>query len=139
MKRRILSIVLALSLAFALLPFGALAAEDLKPYAAVLEPLGPDVCGAYYDLDGDGTPELILLVPENDSCAAVVCTLSGGKAVQLLHESFSLGNEKLTLLHGERGELFLHKDQTCHMPFTASHAQGRRNVSHSGHSDLKGF
>ena len=107
MKKRILSITLALLLVFALLPFGAMAAADLKPYAEVLEPLAADVCGAYEDLDGDGTPELLLLVPEQASYAAEVYTISGGKAVRLLHESFSLGNEKLSLHHGERGEVFL--------------------------------
>ena len=80
MKKRILSMTLALVMVLALLPFAALAAEDydLSPYAEVLEGAGADVFGTYYDLDGDQSPELLLTRGDAESFAVDIYTLADG-------------------------------------------------------------
>ena len=80
MKKRMLSMTLALVMVLALLPFAALAAEDydLSPYAEVLEGAGADVFGTYYDLDGDQSPELLLTRGDAESFAVDIYTLADG-------------------------------------------------------------
>ena len=66
MKKRILSLALVLLLAFALLPFGAFAADefDFSAYTDTIRTFmngkRGDIYGAFADFDQDGTPELIL-------------------------------------------------------------------------------
>ena len=68
MKKRILSITVALMMVLALLPFGALAAEgedyDLSAYAddikEIMNGLEGTVYGTFADLDQDDLPELIM-------------------------------------------------------------------------------
>ena len=93
MKKRILSITLALMMVLALLPFGALAAEDydLSPYAEVLEPLGADVYGTYFDLDGDQSPELILTQGDSESFVLNIYTLADGAAVRIFNQGMVVG------------------------------------------------
>ena len=93
MKKRILSITLALMMVLALLPFGALAAEDydLSPYAEVLEPLGADVYGTYFDLDGDQSPELILTQGDSESFVLNIYTLADGAAERIFNQGMVVG------------------------------------------------
>ena len=93
MKKRILSMTLALVMVLALLPFAALAAEDydLSPYAEVLEGAGADVFGTYYDLDGDQSPELILTRGDAESFAVDIYTLADGAAKKIFNMGFVVG------------------------------------------------
>ena len=93
MKKRMLSITLALLMVLALLPFGALAAEDydLSPYAAVLEGLGADVYGTYFDLDGDKSPELLLTQGDGNSFNVSVYTLADGAAARIFNQGIVTG------------------------------------------------
>ena len=69
MKRRVLSIALVLLLAFALLPFGAFAAdtEDFSPYTNLIRQLMEEkdepFYGTFFDFDGDGQSEMIVASP----------------------------------------------------------------------------
>ena len=66
MKKRVLSIALALLMVLALLPFGALAAEEpiTAPYAAALRQIRDEginaSSGLFVDLDDDSVPELLI-------------------------------------------------------------------------------
>ena len=93
MKKRILSITLALMMVLALLPFGAMAAEDydLSPYAEVLEPLGADVYGTYFDLDGDQSPELLLTQGDSESFVLNIYTLADGAAERIFNQGMVVG------------------------------------------------
>ena len=93
MKKRILSMTLALVMVLALLPFAALAAEDydLSPYTEVLEGAGADVFGTYYDLDGDQSPELILTRGDAESFAVDIYTLADGAAKKIFNMGFVVG------------------------------------------------
>ena len=93
MKKRILSITLTLMMVLALLPFGALAAEDydLSPYAAVLEGLGADVYGTYCDLNGDKSPELIVTQGDGNSFNVSVYTLADGAALRIFNQGIVTG------------------------------------------------
>ena len=93
MKKRILSITLALMMVLALLPFGALAAEDydLSPYAAVLEGLGANVYGTYFDLNGDKSPELLLTQGDGNSFNVSVYTLADGAALRIFNQGIVTG------------------------------------------------
>ena len=93
MKKRMLSITLALMMVLALLPFGALAAEDydLSPYAAVLEGLGADVYGTYCDLNGDKSPELIVTQGDGNSFNVSVYTLADGAALRIFNQGIVTG------------------------------------------------
>ena len=93
MKKRILSMTLALVMVLALLPFAALAAEDydLSPYAEVLEGADADVFGTYYDLDGDKSPELILTRGDAESFAVDIYTLADGAAEKIFNMGFVVG------------------------------------------------
>ena len=121
MKKRIWSILLVLCMALALFPFGALAANGLEGYAEVLNPYYAEVLnpyhdakdavyGTYYDLSGDGSPELILIAPDGGVFAMDVYTLENGAAKQIAHEYFSFEQEEpdysyLGLLRGTDGSL----------------------------------
>ena len=67
MKKRILSISLALLMIFALLPFGALAAESFAPFNMLMRQVVYEtdgaVYGTFFDFDGDGRSEIILARP----------------------------------------------------------------------------
>ena len=93
MKKRILSITLAVLLVLALLPFGALAAEDydLSPYAAVLESFGANVYGTYCDLNGDKSPELIVTQGDGNSFNVSVYTLADGAALRIFNQGIVTG------------------------------------------------
>ena len=93
MKKRILSITLALIMVLALLPFGALAAEDydLSPYAEALEPLGADAYGTYIDLNGDKSPELIVTQGDGNSFNVSVYTLADGAAARIFNQGIVTG------------------------------------------------
>ena len=93
MKKRILSMTLALVMVLALLPFAALAAEDydLSPYTEVLEGAGADVFGTYYDLDGDQSPELLLTRGDAESFAVDIYTLADGAAKKIFNMGFVVG------------------------------------------------
>ena len=95
MKKRLLCLLLALVLCAALLPFGALAAEeDLTPYAAVLEDAMKNDADAerfgeamFFDLDAAAPREMILVrCPEYAAHAVLeVWTIKSGKAERVLH------------------------------------------------------
>ena len=69
MKKRILSITLAVLMVLALLPFGALAAdtEDFSPYTNLIRQLMEEkdepFYGTFFDFDGDGQSEMIVASP----------------------------------------------------------------------------
>ncbi len=69
MKKRILSIALALLMVLALLPFGALAAEkeDFSAYEKLIGQLMYEskgtIYGTFFDFDNDGQSELIVIRP----------------------------------------------------------------------------
>ena len=79
MKKRILSIILAVLMVLALLPFGALAANqnDLSVFVETLkqklDQISPPVFGTFFDLDQDGTLEMIL----TGSGQIYICTSTG--------------------------------------------------------------
>ena len=70
MKKRALSLTLALLMLLAVLPFGALAAEDFGPYEPLMRQTMYEtdeaVYGTFFDFDGDGQSEIILLIPGKD-------------------------------------------------------------------------
>ena len=94
MKKRLLSLLMALCLCAALLPFGALAAaEDLTPYVSVLENARRNDADAdhfgeamFFDLDDAAPRELILVHCPEDAAHAVleVWTIRSGKAERLM-------------------------------------------------------
>ena len=83
MKKRVLTLLLALLMVCALLPFGALAA-DLSPYDdLIMNSATTSDIGMLRDMDGNGTEELIMVLGDEDLVAQVY-TISGGQAKQLL-------------------------------------------------------
>ena len=81
MKKRILSLSLALLMLLALLPFGAFAAEenDYTPYVKLLRILQGEARGTIYggfaDFNGDGISELVLTYPKQNQEILDVWTL----------------------------------------------------------------
>ena len=73
MKKRLLSIVLALLLALTLLPFGAAAAEDLSPYEGLLRQTLYETwgmgSGLFFDFDDADPFELVFARPAKDGSA----------------------------------------------------------------------
>ena len=110
MKKRIWSILLVLCMALALFPFGALAANGLEGYAEVLNGyFDPergrggksiaeqhDCYGTYFDVDGDGSLELVLVAPNPsmpDTYALDIFKLQDGEAKLVSHRYFLFAGE----------------------------------------------
>ena len=76
MKKRLLSIVLALLMALTLLPFGAAAAEDLSPYEGLLRQTLYETWGMgyglFFDFDDADPFELVFARPAKDGSAPKV-------------------------------------------------------------------
>ena len=92
MKRRILSITLALMLAFALLPFGAMAVDRpvTAPYKSILKSIlgqsSGNADGLFVDLNGDDVPELLVAYEFYDgSRGTAFYTIENGRAKWLLN------------------------------------------------------
>ena len=84
MKKRVLTLLLAVLMVCALLPFGALAA-DLSPYQQLIKDQAyTDDKGVLRDLDGDGTEELLMFV-DDGQFRAKLYTISGGQAKLLMN------------------------------------------------------
>ena len=99
MKKRILSIFLALLLVLALLPFTALAADPPAEaaYHTALRNLqrrtDGQAKGIFLDLDGDTAPELLLAYLYNDGeRGTALYALRGGKPERLVNVSYSAGD-----------------------------------------------
>ena len=84
MKKRILSIALALIMVLALLPSAALAADadevDYSPYVRLIRILSHDeatdvMYGTFVDFDDDGSAELVLTYPTRGRSMLQVWTL----------------------------------------------------------------
>ena len=87
MKKRLLPLLLAVLMVCSLLPFSALAAADLSPYAAViLEKATANDHGILYDLNGDGTLELVMVIEQDRQYHGQVYTIKEGNAQLLLDE-----------------------------------------------------
>ncbi len=76
MKKRILSLSLALLMVLALLPFGARAANDFSCYETLIRRLteqSPDgFYGAFFDFDSDGASELLAVTPGRGNTPVMV-------------------------------------------------------------------
>ena len=101
MKKRILSMALAMLLALLLLPFGALAAE--RPAAApfklpiktIMGSAHDGANGLFYDVDGDAVPELLLAYALDEGVrGAAFFALQDGRAQALINtDSLSLARD----------------------------------------------
>ena len=98
MKKRILSLALAALLALSLLPFGAYAADRpvAEPFKPVIKSImgsaGDNANGQFYDVDGDGVPELLAAYESNNGIrSAALIALQDGRAGYLVNtDSLSL-------------------------------------------------
>ena len=92
MKKRILSIALALMMVFALLPFGAMAVDRpvTAPYKSILKSIlgqsSGNADGLFVDLNGDDVPELLVAYEFYDgSRGTAFYTIENGRAKWLLN------------------------------------------------------
>ena len=89
MKKRIMTLLLAVMMVCALLPFSA-AAADLSPYTELITDLAvPDDAGLLKDLNGDGTEELFMVMEDGDGPIGRVFTIENGKTKQLIEFRFN--------------------------------------------------
>ena len=84
MKKRILTLLLAVMMVCSLLPFAA-AAADLSPYTKLITDTAvPDDAGLLKDLDGDGTEELYMVVDEDGVPVGRLYTIVNGQTKKLM-------------------------------------------------------
>ena len=88
MKKKILSLLLAVLMICALLPFGAMAADQPVYADLIMDVTSPDDFGMLKDLNGDGLPELFIVWDNGDTPFGQIFTIENGKAKKLIELAY---------------------------------------------------
>ena len=88
MKKKILSLLLAVLMICALLPFGAMAADQPVYADLIMGVTSPDDFGMLKDLNGDGLPELFIVWDNGDTPFGQIFTIENGKAKKLIELAY---------------------------------------------------